>query len=351
MIPAYVPPSVAMIGLSGSGKTTLAVTLANRLVSPDKNGVFMVPLDHGTMLTVQRHWLGLQSQKFPDTTLDDSFIELKWRLNIGSNRSCEFRIVDVSGQDLYMIFKDDNCLRPETLEESRAKVFDYCRYANIVLVLLNLGDFIGEGDKELALRNEAALMSAMNFIRSSETPKKVCLVITQAELYEHDAKAVGSWKNLLAKYTPFLYNAYFRTDEIPFICVSAVSDTTPSGRQRVPATNFRSRGLDTLISWLANQILSFPCPNHPYPTVVDSKLSWGGITSCYLIADVTVRNEGGDGNVRILVSSLREGEFVEKVSSVVHIRQNQELEVPFRLKSTKFAEGEEFRVTLDFELA
>lgn len=351
MIPPYVPPSVAVIGLSGSGKTTLAVTLANRLVSPDKNGVYMVPLNHATMVTVQRHWLELQSQKFPDTTLDDSFIELRWRLNVGGQRSCEFRIVDVSGQDLYMIFTDDNCHVPEKLGESRARVFDYCRNANIALLLLNLGDFLGEGDRELALRNEAALKSAMDFLRLSEIPKRICLVVTQAELFEHDASSAGGWKQLLAECVPFLFNAHLRSGDIPFICVSAVSDTVPSGRQRIPAMNFRSRGLDQLITWLARQVLSFPCPNHPFPRVVESKLSWGGVASTYLIVDATIRNEGGTGSIRALAKSVCDGEIIETVSSVASLAQYQESGITFKLKSTKYASGKEFSVIFDFELA
>ena len=207
-------PSIAIIGMHASGKTVLACTLANRLVSAKENGgVHLVPDDYTTIDTVQRDWATLQAHDWPKSTEEGKMINLRWRLHINSEISCEMRLVDVSGQDLFYIFSHDRARKPEEFTPEKKAVFEYCRSANIVLFLLNLGDFLGEGNPGERISREAAMKAAMDCLAAG---RRVCVVLTQAEQYAAESHRHGSWERLLSEAVPFIYNAHLREKKNPF---------------------------------------------------------------------------------------------------------------------------------------
>lgn len=348
-------PSIAFVGLLGSGKTTLAATLANRLVTPDDRGTFLVPLDHRTMITVQQTWLQLQSREWPASTLQGTFSEMRWKLHVNQTRSCEMRIVDVAGQDLYEIFSDDRALAPDKLVETQKPVFEYCKSADIVLLLVNLGDFIGEGDRMIAMRNEAAMKAALDFLRKCSMHKRVCIVLTQAELYLADQKNTNGWTGMVAKSMPFFFNAHLRDGAIPVIPVSAVFDTEiitdpVAGPRRVPKPGFRSVGLDTLTAWLSDQVLSLQGPTDPDPQITDVRTDWySALLSTYLMGEMTFRNDGGPGRLRVVATSICNGVPIESGVQEVIAQHGQIHKMVFRLKNTRYAEGKEFNIRYSFE--
>jgi hypothetical protein len=338
MEPAKKAPAIAFVGLLGSGKTTLAATLANRLVSPDPRGVYLSPIDHRTMVTVQQTWLQLQAREWPASTLQGSYAELRWKLNVSKTRSCEMRMVDVAGQDLYEIFSEDRALSPEKIAESQKAVLEYCRSADIVLLLINLGDFIGEGDRGIAMRNEAAMKSALDFLRTCSRHKRI-----------------EGWSAILAKSMPFFFHSHLQDGSIPVLPVAAVFDTEiimdpESGPRRVPAPNFRSAGLDVLIQWLSDQVFALQGPMDPDPQIMEARTEWiAGLLSTYLTGDLTLKNEGAGGKLRVIATSLCDGQPVETGLQEVLIEPNQVLQLSFRLKGTRFIASKRFTIEYRFE--
>ena len=348
-------PSIAFVGLLGSGKTTLAATMANRLVTPDERGVFLVPVDHKTMVAVQQTWLHLQSREWPAPTLQGTFSELRWKLHVGPRRACEMRMVDVAGQDLYDIFSEDRALSPDKIPDPQKAVLEYCRGANIVLLLVNLGDFVGEGDRSIAMRNEAAMKAALDYLRSCTRYKRMALVLTQADLYFQNYKASEGWAGMLATYMPFLFNSHLRDGNIPVLPVAAVFDTEilfdpQSGPRRVPTPNFRSVGIDVLIQWLADQVLSLQAPTEPEPKIVETKTEWVvGLMKTHLVGYLDLKNDGGGGQVRVIATSLCNGLPVESVVQEISLTPHQEVDMTFPMKATRFIQGKQFTIQYRFE--
>jgi len=348
--PKRLSPSVAVIGLLGAGKTTLACTLANRLVQPDANGVQLVPSDHNTLVAVQRDWAQLQSREWPMSTPRGAMIDLRWKLHVGKATTCDLRIVDVSGQDLYHIFAEDRCRLPDQIDAERRPVFEYCRTADIVLFLLNLGDFVGEGDANVSINSQAAMKSALDYLLSDAANRRVCILLTQAELYKAEAKERGGWLPLLSAAVPFIYNAHLREKAIPVFPVSAVYDTEivndpASGPRRVPKPGFRSFGLDSVIAWLVSKVRGDHSeavrPVRPVPVLVECNAEWRGLFQKTMTWTGTIRNDGADGFIRVIATAQRHGKDVERRFVEIELEAGQSEEVTIRLTDTTDKDGKD----------
>lgn len=252
-------PTIAIIGMEGAGKTVLTATLAKRLSSIDSRGMFLNPQGVKTLKYVERVWQTLQSGDWPPSTPPGELFELSWKLQIVGEMECNVRLVDAAGQDLRLLFGDEQIHAMDSLPAHLHSLAEYCRSAEIMLFLINLRDLVGEGNAEQKIANEAAIKSAMDYLSKSVRPHRLCLVLTQTDLYKALAEEKGGWLELISVSAPYVFGAHLRSHHVGVFPISAVVDTkvvvdTEGSVRRVPVAGFRSEGLDELINWLADQV-------------------------------------------------------------------------------------------------
>lgn len=252
-------PTIAVIGMEGSGKTVLATTLAKRLCTIDARGVFLNPKGVKTLKYVERVWGILQSGDWPPSTVPGEKFELEWKLNIVGEQECDLRLIDVAGQDLRLLFGEEQIYSVDSLPAHLQALAEYCRSADIILFLVNLKDFCGEGDAERRTANEAAIKSAMDYLTTVGHRRRVCLVLTQADLYKELAHERGGWLALVKQVIPYVFNAHVAIKKMVVHPIAAVAETRivvdGDGRPRqVPVAQFRSAGFGGLVNWLTAQV-------------------------------------------------------------------------------------------------
>ena len=252
-------PNIAIIGMQASGKTVLATTLAKRLSTIDEKGVFLNPQGVKTLKYVEGVWHTLQSGDWPPSTPPGELFELKWKFQIVGELECDVRLIDAAGQDLRLLFEGEQIHSVDSLPGNLQALAAYCRAANIILFLINLGDFIGQGNPEQRTANQAAIKEAMDTLGGDGRPRRICLVLTQMDRYQDHARERGGWLELANEAVPYVFSAYVRARQVTVYPVSAVANTevvedgdgTP---RRVPIACFRSEGLDDLVIWLTTQV-------------------------------------------------------------------------------------------------
>ena len=250
-------PGVAIVGLTGSGKTVLTVVLAKHLGRDNPQKLHLEPNDSRTRDFVEHNWHQLQSGEWPASTPQGVMNELSWTLHTTSGASYPFRLVDLAGQDLQRLFANDEIRRLEKLEPQLQQVGAYCQNALIVLVAINLQDFLGEADHTTRATNDYALKEVLNQLCNAQ--RHVCLVITQSDLYSQAAKDADGWPKLLRREAFWVYKLC-RRHSIPYLYVTAVVDTTTDVQKgekprRVPRKGFRTRNVGHLANWLAERTM------------------------------------------------------------------------------------------------
>ena len=252
-------PVIAVIGTEGSGKTVLTTTLAKRLSTIDASGVFLNP-DIKTLKYVEGVWHTLQSGDWPPSTPPGELFELKWKFQVIGEMECDVRLIDSPGQDLRQLFGGEQILANEPLPTKHMQLLaEYCRAADIILFLINLKDFIGQGDPKQRTDNQAAMKAAMDYLGGESPPRRVCLVLTQMDSYREDARKRGGWLELAAEAIPYVFGAHVRIRQVAVHPVSAVADTQvvvdPDGiPRRKPIAGFQSEGLNEVVAWLTTQV-------------------------------------------------------------------------------------------------
>lgn len=264
-------PSIAIIGTEGSGKTILTAVLARRfgrlnLNRPDDQLVFLNPQNVATMRYVERVWQVLQGGDWPPSTPPGELFELLWKFEVrGEDMECQVRLVDAAGQDLRLLFGEEKIHRMEDLPEALRELAAYCRSADIVLFLVNLKDFEGEGDALRRTDNEAAIKIAMDYLSQVNRRRRFCVVFTQADLYRERAREKGGWLALASEMIPYITGAYLQSlrivaeDRVPVFPVSAVNRTRiavddQGVPRRVPDSPFGSDGLEAVVKWMTTQV-------------------------------------------------------------------------------------------------
>jgi hypothetical protein len=189
-------PRIAIVGTQGCGKTVFITTLAKRLSMFDhKQGAFLNPADTKTLKYVERNWQLLQSGEWPPLTPAGQSFALEWSfMPGGGSPECRLHLVDMAGHDLRQIFSDDRMEKLHELPADLQALTRYCLDADILVFVVNLGDFIGEGNAEQRTDSEAALHAAMTYLRSRQ--KRCCLLFAQADLYEDYVKTNGGWQEV-----------------------------------------------------------------------------------------------------------------------------------------------------------
>jgi GTPase SAR1 family protein len=157
--------SIAIIGLSGAGKTVLAAVLAKFLSSPDNvTGVTLDPVDLKTQAFVDRVWGKLSAGQWPESTALGAPNDLQWRLRSRDGVESEFRIFDVAGQEWFQLFGQEGIKQLEQQSEQVRQAVEYCGNASIVLLVVNLADFIAERDEKRLLENQWTTKYALDLL-------------------------------------------------------------------------------------------------------------------------------------------------------------------------------------------
>ena len=238
---------IAIVGTEGSGKTVFVTVLAKFYGSAAEREIFFNPLGK-TIRFVENAWNHLQAGQWPEQTISGEMFNYEWECRFGQGESFQLKLVDCAGQDLRRIFSDE-------VPEQLRPLADYVHSAQVVLFLLNLGDFVGVRDLTQVTENIYVLKNAMDTIKASG--KETALILTQIDLYEHLLNQHGSWMEVVRITNPLglLWGAHLRDGSVPLLPVSAVADTTvssqPDGRvRRVPLESFKCNGMEALGNWL-----------------------------------------------------------------------------------------------------
>lgn len=254
-------PTIAVIGTEGSGKTVFITALAKYLSTIGSRGVFLNPQGVKTLKYVESVWQTLQQGDWPPSTPPGQLFELQWNLEVNGELESEVHLIDVAGQDLRLLFGDEEerISKKGSLPESMRKLADYCSEADIVMFLINLKDFEGEGNLKQRTENEAAIKGAMDYLSGKGRCKSFCLIITQVDLYQQLAAGRGSWDSLIQKAVPYVYGAYLKSKKTSTFLVSAVNKTrvtvdNTGNPLRMPEPGFGSDGFEHVVDWLIKEV-------------------------------------------------------------------------------------------------
>lgn len=247
-------PKIAVIGTEGSGKTVFIAALAHRLGETEA-GWLLDPLDMKTEAYVAKVWDTLCRGDWPSFTSQAALHDLRWNLHNSQGASAELQLVDASGHRLRELFTGDLSEIPEHLRP----LAEYCQEADLVILLVNLQDFLGEAAGEQRAYNEMALKFALDFVGARRGQKHCCAVFTQIDLYCGLLEQHGTWNGVAAALVPKLSSAYFHNGNIPIFGLAAVDGTEIRSDERgmprrFPAPGFSSTGFQPLVDWFKSAL-------------------------------------------------------------------------------------------------
>jgi GTPase SAR1 family protein len=239
---------IAFLGTEGCGKTVLIAALAKEIEARLPQGWLLDPRTGNSELYVAGVRQKLAEGDWPPSTPPAELNRLAWTLRAPGDIEAELRVIDFAGQDLRRLFMGELDGIPKELQP----LAEYCRSADILVLLINLKDFEGESDFALRTGNELSLKFALDHAQASGD-KKYCLVLfTQADQYPNLEQEYGSWGNVGSALLPRLWGAHLQTEGLPIYAVAAVSETeTRPDERRVlrkfPARAFKSQGLGPVL--------------------------------------------------------------------------------------------------------
>jgi hypothetical protein len=244
------PPKVAVIGTEGSGKTVFIAALAHRLGEVEPTWL-LDPVDMKTQAYVTQVWETLRNGEWPSFTSQAAMHDLRWSLRRPDGPAAELQLVDASGHRLRELFTGDLREIPERLRP----LAEYCQGADLVILLINLQDFLGEAAGEQRTYNEMALKFALDFVGARQGEKHCCAVFTQVDQYGDLLEKHGTWHDVAQAVVPKLWSVHFREGNIPIFGLSAVDGTEirPDEQgmpRRFPALDFKSTGFEPFVGWV-----------------------------------------------------------------------------------------------------
>ena len=288
---------IALIGLEASGKTVLMTVLAKQLSKTLPEGYYLDPQGISTMRYVDKTWNILQHRDWPPSTPPGEMFKLKWHLHITpkftqSDKSiqAEFRLIDAAGQDMRQLFSSDDA---ENVPSYLSPLSDYCMNADILLVALNIKDYVGESDSERASENHIIIKSALD--RLQKPNQRVALIFTQMDQYKsYINDHFGGLDKFCEDKLTYINNAYIdNPNKVAIFEVAAVNDTEIVEKEdgitiRAPKPNFSSIGLENLGKWLAKQVVAIYIKEKVYDLVAKhSRVERGKIEdSSYINKDL-----------------------------------------------------------------
>jgi hypothetical protein len=254
-------PTIAIIGTEGSGKTVFITTFAKHFDGTSSSEFFLNPLDDMTLRYVERNWQTLRSGEWPNSTVMGQVFNLHWRLESQGSHpvQSDLRVIDAAGQDLRRLFSDQG-RTDEPLPDHLRALGEYCYAADIVICLLNLKDFLGEGDFERKLDNQVVITSVVRQL-SSDPRRRLCLAFTQADRYQgtFQQRYSNDLKRAAHELLPYVHGAHLEKRAVILCQVAGVGRTMkvaePNGRLRdMPGRDFKSLGFTGLMRWLAAEV-------------------------------------------------------------------------------------------------
>ncbi|MDR3110439.1 MAG: hypothetical protein LBU65_12275 [Planctomycetaceae bacterium] len=256
-------PQIALIGTEGSGKTVLTAVLAKRFSIATPDGLLLNPRGAKTMKYIEYVWNELQNGRWVPSTPAGQMFELKWTFQY-KGKSSEMRIVDTAGQDLRKLYSDEGYKDIANLSEQDKKFVEYVHNSDILIVLVNLGDFIGVAEVGRKIENQAVLKEFLESVQNER--RQIAVVFTQYDLYAPViAQQYGSFEDggidiFFQQELPYLYSGHIQCKEIALFLVAAINQTEIRTRsdgktERVPKRGFTSAGLDDLAEWIGNAVV------------------------------------------------------------------------------------------------
>jgi hypothetical protein len=264
-------PRIAVIGTEGSGKTVLVVTLAARFA--DGGGrYFLEPMNRRTVRYTRSAFRALNGEaddgearppRWLPSTDPGTMQELEWVLHVDGQRRFAMRMTDAAGQDFRELFGEEAARTAGEATEPRRQLVAHVLQANIVILTVDLEDFVAERDADRRDTNEWTIKFAIDHLLGADEKKRALLVFTGKDRYAHYEKELGSWSAVAKKYLPVASRAAIEDGRVSVMAVSAVNDTQldPSGANRyVPKRGFTSVGLEELLGWITAQAEQLPPP-------------------------------------------------------------------------------------------
>jgi hypothetical protein len=258
-------PNVVLIGKAGVGKTVLMTVLAKSFERKHQ-GYTLIPMTHQTSHFVAMNWSRLTGGDWPDGTVVGDLRELKWELRIDGRPNCSLRFVELAGHDFTALFAG---IHAENLDKqtfpldsaqhalpgSLADLAQTICAADIIGLLVNLRDFVGEQDHAKRDENQWAIKFAMDWVRGNHTPRRLALVFTQAHEYKSLRRESANWRDVAARHLPYVYEAHLADNQVPIVAVTAVRTTKvvvegDGQPRRVPNMQVEPNGTIPLLHWI-----------------------------------------------------------------------------------------------------
>ena len=248
---------IAIVGVEGSGKTVLMSAFGEKYVEPDANGVFLEPRDQTTFGVVMRTSADMREGKWPAVTAAQSVTSLDWKLCRRNGDSvddlCDISFLDFGGELYRLAFGDHVQEEREPYREQIESLKSHIGGADALVVLLNLKDVInGRMNDPRTLEMLWVTKGIVDYARTRIPTDRILLVFSQYETFRTAVEAAGGLQGAYSKYLRHMRGPY---PDLPLASVSAVDRTVlTSEGYEVPAPDFTSSGLDTLMDWIVADV-------------------------------------------------------------------------------------------------
>jgi hypothetical protein len=212
------------------------------------------PKDIATQRYVSAITHGLTSQAWPAKT--DAVMMLEWELRAPGAAPIEFAWLDTPGKAVREIFSDD--ADSESLSVTHPRLATAILSADIVLIMLNLADFVAEPDAERRDTSELVIKFLLNRLAQQQNQPHIAFVVGQAGLYPLLADQLGA-KGIVQRYLPIVTRAAGILGRCSFLSVSSVQQTeikvdAEGNATRLPSPAFESEGIDALAKWVIDRV-------------------------------------------------------------------------------------------------
>ena len=207
----------------------------------------------------------MREGNWPNTTGGDDIIPLEWclkrRMNNVVEDICDVSFLDYPGEFIRCAFSEG---RPNSDEESTEfceidVIRRYVESSDVLLVLVNLSDVINAVNEAAFQMLDLSLKIIERAKACYPAKKRIALVFTKFDVYRAYVERAGGLRSFYIDKLDHISNIYPNLD---LLAVSAVNRTmVNAGGEEVPANDFGSDGLDTILDWIVSS---------PQPPNVDS---------------------------------------------------------------------------------
>lgn len=255
--------SIAIVGIEGSGKTILATMLAKQFSTQLPHRPLFEPMTVETVRSVERCWKTLEAGEWPPSTPLGQNSVLQWRVHLNGSTHGELTMIDAAGQDLRQLFGEGRINDFDNLPLHLKELAVYVCQADLILLLINLGDICGVADSMRRAENQFAAKAILDFlcVQRADNLPQVALVFTQSDQYQSMINEQTGWEHIAAKNLPSLASAYLGPEGIPVVAVAAISKTkvqmgSDNRPRRVPVAPLQSEGLEDLVAFIQHCVES-----------------------------------------------------------------------------------------------